>query len=79
METKYWSSLVALKHYLDRSKKKQKFQYVPKPKPKPTSTLDQVWLMFMFLSGELKSYMKYANKYLGFLPSNKAVCLYLEI
>ena len=41
----------ALKHYLDPSKKEQKFQYVPKPKPKPTQ--DEVWLMFIFHSFEI--------------------------
>ena len=57
----------ALKHYLDPSKKGQKFQYVPKPKPqpepelelkekpkeKPTPTPDEVWLIF--ISSYLKS------------------------
>ena len=45
----------ALKHYLDPSKKEQKFQYVPKPKPKakPTPTPDEVWLIF--ISSYLKS------------------------
>ena len=41
----------ALKHYLDPSKKEQKFQYVPKPKPKTTQ--DEVWLMFIFHSFEI--------------------------
>ena len=36
----------ALKHYLDPSKKEQKFQHVPKPKPTPTP--NEVWLMFIF-------------------------------
>ena len=65
----------ALKHYLDPSKKEQKFQYVPKPKPKakPTPTPDEVWLIFIsylksaVLSMGMKSLMNYANKYLNFL------------
>ena len=35
----------ALKHYLEPSKKEQKFQHVPKPKPTPTP--NEVWLMFI--------------------------------
>ena len=63
----------ALKHYLDPSKKEQKFQYVPKPKAKPTPTPDEVWLIFIsylksaVLSMGMKSLMNYANKYLNFL------------
>ena len=69
----------ALKHYLDPSKKEQKFQYVPKPKPKPTQ--DMVWLMFVFHSFEIYCFcqwgieviVKYGNKYSELVSGDLAV------
>ena len=69
----------ALKHYLDPSKKEQKFQYVPKPKPKPTP--DEVWLMFIFHSFEIYCFcqrgievmVKYGNKYSELVSGDLAV------
>ena len=78
----------ALKHYLDPSKKEQKFQYVPKPRAETKPTQDKVWLMFFFplilnllcfCHGGWKSLVKFGNKYSEFLPKEKAICLYLEI
>ena len=55
----------ALKHYLDPSKKEQKFQYVPKPRAETKPTQDEVWLMFFSTHFKSTMLMSWGMKVIG--------------
>ena len=55
----------ALKHYLDASKKEQKFQYVPKPRAETKPTQDEVWLMFFSTHFKSTMLLSWGMKVIG--------------
>ena len=55
----------ALKHYLDPSKKEQKFQYVPKPRAETKPTQDEVWLMFFSIHFKSTLLLSWGMKVIG--------------
>ena len=55
----------ALKHYLDPSKKEQKFQYVPKPRAETKPTQDEVWLMFFSTHFKSTMLLSWGMKVIG--------------
>ena len=55
----------ALKHYLDPSKKEQKFQYVPKPRAETKPTQDEVWLMLFSTHFKSTMLLSWGMKVIG--------------